>query len=298
MDILLAMALVPAFVLMWYVYKLDPIEKEPPRLLGRLFLYGALSCLPAIVLESLGGELLLGGRSPYTIPELVLENFVIVAVSEEVCKFFFLYWKTWKHEAFDYVFDGIVYAVFVSLGFAAFENIGYVFEFGMATAVVRAFTAIPGHAIFGVFMGCFYGLAKRAEQSGDGARKWVFLAAAIVVPALGHGFYDFCASIDEGFFGLMFWVFLLLLMVVAMRLVKHMASRAHPVHSGMPQGAGGVPYSSGAALDSAEYRPYIDNSLDGDAHTYTGPNQYGSAAPAPLQAPPSSHASDHNGPFS
>ena len=235
MDILLVMAVVPAALLLYYVYRIDPVEKEPGRLLARLLGWGAAACIPAIVLETVGMEVCMGGREAHSISELLFENFIIIALSEEVCKFFFLRWKTWKNPAFDYVYDGIVYAVFVSLGFAILENIGYVYEFGFATAVVRAFTAIPGHAIFGVFMGCFYGLAKRAEQAGNSGEKWAMLACAIIIPVFCHGFYDFCASVgvlgDSAFvLDLMFWVFLLVIMVVAMYLVKHMAKKAHSVH--------------------------------------------------------------------
>lgn len=231
MDILLVMAVVPAAYLLYYVYKLDPIEKEPADLLARLLMWGALACIPAIALETLGTSVFFDGGSAYTIPGLVLENFIVVALSEELCKFFFLRWKTWNHPAFDYVFDGIVYGTFVSLGFAILENIGYVYEFGMATAVVRAVTAIPGHAIFGVFMGCFYGLAKKAQLLGKSSLQAGYLVCALVIPIFCHGLYDFCASIDSGYADIAFFAFLFVLMFVAMRLVKYMAKAAHPLHT-------------------------------------------------------------------
>ena len=304
MDILLVMAVVPAAVLLYYVYKVDPVEKEPGRLLARLLGWGAAACIPAIVLETIGMEVFMGGREAYSMSELLFENFIIIALSEEVCKFFFLRWKTWKNPAFDYVFDGIVYAVFVSLGFAILENIGYVYEFGFATAVVRAFTAIPGHAIFGVFMGCFYGLAKRAELARNNGQKWALLACAIIIPVLCHGFYDFCASIgalgdNALILDLMFWIFLLVIMAVAMYLVKHMAKKAHPVHSGVygqvPGQMYGQPYNQAPAQMYGQpydqsygqpfsqpyvqdgYNPVIDNSLDNMQQGYAAPHQYSDA---------------------
>ncbi|MBQ9021953.1 MAG: PrsW family intramembrane metalloprotease [Eggerthellaceae bacterium] len=308
MDTLLVMALAPALYLLWYVYKHDPVEKEPVKLLAILFGLGALACFPAIALETLGSEVILGGRTAYTINELLLENFIVIALSEELCKFVFLYLKTWKNSAFDYVFDGIVYAVFVSLGFAALENIGYVYEYGMSTAVVRSFTAVPGHAIFGVFMGCFYGLAKRAEHAGNTGQMFALLLAALVVPILGHGFYDFCASANNEAFALGFWVFLLVIMIIAMHLVKHMSKKAHPIFSAPSQTdtpantQSGTPgnYSYGAPLDSSQYSPYVDNSLDGGAPTYTAPNQYGnSGAPMPpVSRPVQQNQTDNQGPFS
>ena len=293
MDTLLIMAVVPAAVLLYYVYQADPVEKEPIRLLMGLLGWGALACIPAILLETVGSNVLLGGMESYNIPTLLLENFIIIALSEELCKFFFLHVRTWRHPAFDYVFDGIVYAVFVSLGFAILENIGYVYEFGMATALVRAFTAIPGHAIFGVFMGCFYGLAKRAEHAGESGKSLALRVCAVVVPVLCHGFYDFCASVDDPIFSTAFLVFLVIVMIIAMRLVKHMARAAHPIQS---------PFDS-SEFNSPEYevyQPVVDNSLDGASPTYTGPHQYGSATPTPPSSYPRarSYEPEPNGPFS
>ena len=245
MEILLAMAVVPAAVLLWYVYKVDPIEKEPLNLLVRLLGFGALACIPAVILEEIGTTVLLGGvSSAYTVAALLVENFVVVAVSEEACKYLFLRLKTWKNPAFDYVFDGVVYAVYVSLGFAILENIGYVFEYGPATALVRAFTAIPGHAIFGVFMGCFYGLAKRADLAGQGGKRAGFTVLALVVPMFCHGLYDFLASVDGTYAELAFFAFLILLMVVAMRLVKHMARLASTIQVDpyTARGEAGLPF--------------------------------------------------------
>ena len=293
MDILLVMAVVPAALLLWYVYKVDPVEKEPVQLLMRLLGWGALACIPAVILESIGMASLFAGREAYTVQELLIENFFIIALSEELCKFVFLRWKTWKNPAFDYVFDGIVYAVFVSLGFAILENIGYVLEFGLATALVRAFTAIPGHAIFGVFMGCFYGLAKRAEHAGNTGQKWAFLVCALVIPVFCHGFYDFCASAYNEVFDLIFWAFLLVLMFVAMYLVKHMAKKAHPVHNnvyaqmpGQVYGQPNVqPFSQPYTQDA--YAPIIDNSLDNIQQGYAAPNQYSEVIRSATPAAPS-----------
>ena len=78
---------------------------------------------------------------------------IFVGLIEEGSKFFFLYRFTWKDKAFNYRFDGIVYAVFVSLGFAALENVFYVFNYGTGVALQRALLTIPGHMSFAVYMG-------------------------------------------------------------------------------------------------------------------------------------------------
>ena len=103
---------------------------------------------------------------------------------------------SWHSLEFNCQYDGVVYAVFTSLGFALWENISYVVHYGFSTALVRAVTAIPGHASFGVFMGVFYGIARRLENQGlQKESRWCRILA-VILPALLHGTYDYIASTE------------------------------------------------------------------------------------------------------
>ena len=150
-----------------------------------------------------------------------LEAFVVAGLTEETCKFLFLR-TTWRNPAFDYQFDAIVYAVMVALGFAAFENVKYVYSYGFATGIVRAVTAVPGHAIFGVFMGYFYGYAKLSDYWGHDDDRKAYLALSVVVPVLMHGCYDFLAFTQESDsrFTLLFYAYLVALYVFGIRRVN------------------------------------------------------------------------------
>ena len=194
MNILLAAALLPAIALMFYVYSKDKVEKEPVGLVVRLFVFGAISGPIAAVLENVAFEVF-EAILPAGILLLVLEYFVGVAAVEEGCKYLFLS-TVRKNPEFNYVFDGVVYAVAVSLGFAALENVLYVFDGGMEVAIQRAIFSVPGHCADGVVMGCFYGLARQREVRGNksGARTYYLLA--FLLPVLEHGFYD-CALSTE-----------------------------------------------------------------------------------------------------
>jgi len=230
MNTLLMMAVLPAAVLLVYIYKLDPVEKEPAQMLLRLLLFGMLSTVPAIVIELAGTRVYLGGGDPANLTQTLVDNFGIVALTEECCKFVFLRWQSWNGSNFDYVFDGIVYAVFVGLGFAISENINYVFSFGPSVALVRAFTAIPGHCVFAVFMGFFYGQAKHAHARGAHVRGAVCSVCAIVVPVACHGIYDTLASLDGDMSQLLFLAFLVLLVVVGMQLAKGVSDKAERIY--------------------------------------------------------------------
>ena len=141
--IYIAAAILPAILLMRYVYQQDSIEKEPPQLLISLAWRGVLAALASIVLEMIAQGILNVTLDPNDPRYQYVLAFLCVAAIEEGTKFFFLYRRTWHDPNFNFRYDGIVYAVFVSLGFAAFENVKYVFSYGLSVALPRAVLAIP-----------------------------------------------------------------------------------------------------------------------------------------------------------
>lgn len=191
---LLALALLPTVVLLVHIYRKDTIEKEPPGLLVSLFLGGVIVTIVVALVEMFAepviGTLFAEGSLAY----MLVENFLAVALVEEGGKYFVLKRRTWKSPHFNYLFDGIVYAVVVSLGFATLENVLYVLDGDLSTALMRAVLSVPGHAFDAVYMGYFYGLAKRAELRGDATACKKNLRLALIAPMLVHGAYDFLIS--------------------------------------------------------------------------------------------------------
>ena len=165
-PVLLLAALLPAIILLIRVYKLDKIEKEPRPLLVKLVIAGALSGVAASLIEAVLTRLLTGLMSGSELAISLLENFVAVALVEELCKHWPVRRFAWKHPAFDYRFDAVVYCVFSALGFAALENILYVAQFGLSVAVPRALLSVPGHFFFAVYMGIYLGEANARRARG------------------------------------------------------------------------------------------------------------------------------------
>ena len=222
-------AVVPAVILLRYIYRHDTIEREPPRLLALLLLMGVAAALCSIVLETVAQTILNLLVDPHSPVYTILLAFVVVAAVEEGTKFWLLKRRTWNHPAFNYRFDGIVYSVFVSLGFAAYENIQYVLNYGLSVALPRAFLAVPGHMSFAVCMGIFYGRAKLCENWGDydGAQKNLrigYLSAVFL-----HGFYDACAMMGTTRASLLFVVFVALMFFWVYRQVKRESATDAPV---------------------------------------------------------------------
>lgn len=217
--ILIAAAVIPAAFLMFKTYRSDRLEPESPAMLWRLFRAGIFSSLIALVSERIGLLILNGTVAPTDPKYNVILYFIIVALSEEGAKYFLLTRRTWKSPEFNCQYDGVVYALFVSLGFALWENISYVLQYGFSTAIVRALTAIPGHACFGIFMGVFYGLARRDKNFGHPTASVVWRVLALVLPALLHGAYDYIASMESTGTGWYFFAFVAVLFLVSYILV-------------------------------------------------------------------------------
>ena len=222
-------AVLPAIILLRYIYRTDTVEKEPPGLLLLLLLMGVVAALCSSILETLGETVLNALVDPGSPAYTILLAFLVVAIVEEGTKFVLLKKCTWYHPAFNYRFDGIVYAVFVSLGFAAFENIQYVLHYGLSIALPRALLAVPGHMSFAVFMGLFYGRAKLCEAYSyrPGMRRNLLIGYLVAV--FLHGFYDACAMIGSTTSTVVFLVFVGLMYFWVFRLLKRESATDVPV---------------------------------------------------------------------
>lgn len=220
MTILLLAAVIPPLYLLVRIYKMDKIEKEPVGLIVKLVLIGCFTVIPAALIEQFLISGLSGALAPETYLYLFIENFLCVALVEEGVKYIGLKAGSWKNKGFNYCFDGVIYAVAVSLGFAAAENIMYVNMYGLPVAAMRAVTAIPGHCIFGIFMGYYYGMAKYAKGHGFKAKSSYYRKLAIIIPMLLHGFYDFCASSGNELLVLVFYAYIIILDIFAIKSIR------------------------------------------------------------------------------
>ena len=227
---MLFLAIVPSIILFVIIWHCDKIEKEPPQLLGKLFCFGFLTIISAMFIEWLGGDVIFGSFDKSSLIYQFIENFLIVAVAEEGGKYLVLKKVTWKHPAFNYTFDAVVYSVTVSLGFATPENILYLLDGELSTAITRALFSVPGHVIYAIYMGYYYGLAKHAEAYNDMRLRDRNLKKAFIIPVLLHGFYDFCLSPDHVLLLLSFLVFEVVITILATRQIMRLSN----VHAEIP----------------------------------------------------------------
>ena len=210
--ILLITSLAPVLIILFYIYIRDRYEREPLGLLVRALLAGMLIVIPVIFVERF---LVIVMPVTGQIPSAAYNAFLVAGLTEETFKFMALLLLVWKSPSFNEKFDGIVYAVFVSLGFAAIENILYVAQGGIHTALVRGVTAVPAHALFGVTMGYYVGIARMYEE----LRKR-YLLLALLLPVLLHGTYDFILMVGIEWLLAVFFVYVIFLYFYGMRKMR------------------------------------------------------------------------------
>lgn len=228
-GVLVLAAILPSIVLGLIVYNKDN-EKEPLKLLIKVFFGG----IGAIIITLLISDLLfdifpsLEYSQGEGIIKLLIYTFLGIALVEEFSKWLFTYSIGYKSKEFDHVYDAVVYAVFVALGFATIENILYVLESNsFVLAIFRAVLSVPVHAFCGVLMGYYLGLAK----TNNNAFKYKFLS--ILVPVLFHGAFDACIFIFSFEVSTVFYlvviaiIFLLIvvsLYILAIKQIKNLSS--------------------------------------------------------------------------
>lgn len=181
---LLLSSIAPALLIMYLIYRHD-LEKEPLKMVVIAFFAGVVSIFVSLL---------------FSLPLSAFENalpsgflaefyraFFTAAIPEELAKWLVFWVIIQRARDFDQYYDGILYAIFISMGFALVENIIYVMKGGISVAILRAILAVPGHMLFAVAMGYFLSLSK-FEQGTLSIR---YRAYSLMIPIVLHGTYDF-----------------------------------------------------------------------------------------------------------
>ncbi|MBQ9418000.1 MAG: PrsW family intramembrane metalloprotease [Bacteroidales bacterium] len=223
MNIAFITAILPVLLLLYFVYRKDSLNPEPTGKLLLTFFVGCLSVIPAILLEYVLGSFQPSGQN-YPLLSGVFNGYIVAGFSEELCKLLLLCLVIWRSPHFDEYYDGILYAAFLSLGFACVENIAYVYgsSDSLSVAIMRGLLAVPAHFLFAVAMGYHLSLAKF-----DPAHRTAHFWHAFIYPVLLHGTYDTLLMVSSNLSsegdivsGLVSLVLLLLFIVFDIRMWK------------------------------------------------------------------------------
>lgn len=208
MFILLSAAIAPGLALFSYFYLRNQMATEPRRTLFQTFLLGLLITFPILFIQYVTQE-----EGVITNPFLL--DVLFSSTLEEFFKWLIIFVFIFRHVEFDDPYDGILYGVAVSLGFATVENIIYLLTYGIDTAFIRALLPVSSHALFGVVMGYYFGKSKFANNN----RSREYLVLSLISPIFLHITYNAILTLEKG------WVyliapFMIYLWWVALRKVK------------------------------------------------------------------------------
>ena len=224
--ILFTVSALPIVLIGMFVYKKDR-QKEPIKLLTKLFLSGIGSCFLVFIISYILGlifPILSADASKLNLIQLFIHVFIGVALVEEFCKWIMAYKISYNDKDFDEFYDIVLYCIFVALGFAFFENLLYVYEGGVGTGVIRALLAVPGHACDGVLMGYYLGLSKINALNNRTLFQKKYLILSILIPTLAHGIYDYCLFTGRLIFIIIFLIFIVCMYIYVLRKVKKISS--------------------------------------------------------------------------
>ena len=244
---LIVAAILPVIFLGMYIYKKDT-NKEPRGMLAKLFFMGVVICIPVIIVELIL-EIFLEAVEGDPFIYIFISNFVAIALVEEFFKWLVTKKFGYNSKEFDEIYDIIVYSVFASLGFACFENIGYVLGNGLGVAIIRAIISVPGHVCFGIFMGYYLSKAKVNSLNGNNELYKKNLFLSILIPSLFHGFFD--AFLTAGSFYILLFLALHITQVICCfkiigKVSKMQQSITNNVKEGniVTDGAGNISYNT------------------------------------------------------
>ncbi len=209
----------------YFVMKKDKVEREPILTLIKIGLLGGIiSVLFSGILDAVILNLL--GVVDTTIPMPVYKGVILslfVGINEELFKCLAAILLINNLKEFDEPADGIIYAMMVSLGFAAIENISYVFSHGLMILLPRSFLSIPAHLGFGALWGTGIAVA-RFQHPG----KNIFGVALpyIAAAALFHALYDYVLFVSLPMKTLLVASIVILLWMYASWKVKYLVAHS------------------------------------------------------------------------
>lgn len=195
----------PMFLFAAFINWLDRYEKEPKILLGAVFIWGVviagggayiLNTAVGIGVYSLTGSVNAADMSTTSIAAPIIEEFL---KGLAVLVVFIIF-----RNEFDSVLDGIVYAAITAMGFAAIENVLYIYRNGYlesgwsgfwSLVVVRVLLVSFMHPFFTSFTGIGLAIARMNKNI---LVKIIAVPAGYTLAVMAHAFHNTFSTVVGG----------------------------------------------------------------------------------------------------
>ena len=219
-------ALIPSLLFTILLLFLDRKRREPAKYIVLCLMSFVITVPTSVVLSSI--------LEIFNILEIEQFSIFVAGIVEELAKLLCLVLFTRKNRHFDDPYDGMIYAALLSLSFAGFENILYIFAQSnfdkmQAIALLRGVTAVPLHLVCGIIMGYYYGVYK-FTKSNQKLKKYKSLA--YILPVIMHTVYNLFFSNfqiipDTWNIYLVILGFMLIIYGIGIYLAKRLANITH-----------------------------------------------------------------------
>ena len=201
--IYIILGIMPSLTLLMYYLSKD-LHPEPKRMILKIFLWGTLITLPVFFVQ-IGLSRLLDVSDISNTAYNLIYWFIIIAFSEELFKYLVIKLKVINSPHLDEPIDVMLYMVVAALGFAALENVLYLFapagqmsfDQMISRALIIDFVRFIGatflHTLCSAVIG--YSLALSFCQV---KRRYLSVGVGIILATLLHGLYDFSIMTLDG----------------------------------------------------------------------------------------------------
>ena len=207
------LAIAPTIAYIFWIYLKDKYDKEPINRLAKFFLLGVFMGIIALIVELL--LLKLDILTGYT--SIIYISFIVAGMTEEGLKAIVLIPNLLKEKYFNEKLDGIIYSMFLSLGFATLENVLYILKEDKSTVMevglIRAIISTPAHMLFAITMGYYI---SKYKFSTEKFKKREYLILSVLIPILIHGVFDFILMIKTTWATILFLLYLIYLWKISL----------------------------------------------------------------------------------
>src|SRR5512141_1588163 len=202
----LLFAFVPAFFMAIVIYWLDRYEKEPLALLGAAFIWGAVVAAGgAFIINTIFGLGIYAITGSGDVADQATAALIAPFVEEGLKGLAVLIVFLFFRSEFDSILDGIIYAGITALGFAATENVLYIYGHGYLDGggwnglwqlvVIRDIVVAWQHPFFTAFTGIGLAVARLNKNT---LVKIIAVPVGYTFAVFAHAFHNSFSSLIGG----------------------------------------------------------------------------------------------------
>jgi RsiW-degrading membrane proteinase PrsW (M82 family) len=185
--------ILPALLWLWFWLKEDKAHPEPKRIIFMAFFFGVLGVPIAIFFEKIVMDYL--GAVSFAL-------FLWWAIIEELVKYLGATVSGLRSKYFDEPIDAVMYLISAALGFAALENVFFIFssiaDGGFASALTTGQLRFVGASVLHIATSALVGFSIAFGLCEPKWKKWLYHTMGLTTAISLHTFFNYLIMISNG----------------------------------------------------------------------------------------------------